>query len=225
MEQRYPDQAIDVIKNAGRPMASWELEACGFSRTALKRLVEAGKLEKVARGIYSATDKNLDEDSGRELWAAISMRIPQVVFCLESAATYHGISQNMGMGLYIALPKDMKRPSPETTGNVRSTYLSWRESTLSWGIETVVINGVDVRITDQARTIVDLFRYSSLMKNERTQKLVDQETVIDAFHRYIAKEGIETASSQLRKAAKPFGLWDRLKDLISFSTAQRPSLD
>lgn len=218
---RNQEQMVDVLRNAGRPMSSKELEACGFSRVAIKRLSEAGHLERVARGIYAAADKDTEIDSGRELWAAISLRMPHVVFCLESAATYHGITQNMGTGLYIAVPKDMRKPAAETTGLVRANYLTWRDSSFASGIETMQINGVDVRVTDIGRTIVDLFRYSAYSPVGNTQKLVDKETFQDALTRFIDKEGPAVASSTLRKAAKPFGMWDRLSLMMDTAISNR----
>ena len=55
---------------------------------ALTRLVAAGKIERVARGVYSLPRRKLSEHRSR---AEANLRVPQGVECLLSALRAHGI--------------------------------------------------------------------------------------------------------------------------------------
>ncbi len=202
--------ALGALAGAGRPMTAFELGRKGIPRMTLKRLQKTGLIERVARGIYKLAGS--DENSWT-LWAAVSLRNPKAVFCLNSAASYHGIIENMAANLNIAVPKAARKPTEELTGGMSARFLKWSDTSMEKGVSTVVIDGVGVKITDPARTVVDMFRYSSLAISPATP-LIDPATFHDTFSRYMQKDGFDVGSRNLRKAAKVYGIWDQMNPIV-----------
>jgi len=202
---------LEVLAEAGRPMTSVELAKKGVHRMVIKRLVDAGVLERVARGIYKPTHQ--EDESQFAVWAYASVRNPSIVFCLESAAVFHGMTQGMAPYLCIAIPRDNKPNSPELTSYVGARYFRWTEQLLTVGVDTVQIDGVDVKITSPERTVVDMFRYSSLAPvTIRTNRMIDTETFHDCLMRYFERhDDPAEAMKKLRQVAKPLNLWDKMR--------------
>lgn len=214
----------DILKEAGRPLKAAELSAFGVTRMALVRAARDGAVERSAHGVYRLP--SMDDDP-RAAWASVSTRTPSAVFCMVSAAAYHGLTQNMAASLDVAVPASVKPPSPDGFG-VSVRFMRWSDAAaFELGVETVPIDGVAVRITGPERTVVDLFRYSSLVPMRGNPSIVaDPETVHDALVRYL--HGFEGGSSgKLRSMAKAFGVWERLNPhvaMLNLSYQAAPSL-
>lgn len=209
----------------GSIFTSSELGARGINRMQIKRLTDKGVLERITRGVYRLADQ--DSDS-RLLWAAISKKNPEAVFCLESAAAFHGITQSMAPMLSIALPKGYLDLSDEATGGVQASFLKWKAEAMSVGVEVVDINGVAVKITSAERTVVDMFRYSPMVRGRgaSNRDLIDLETFHDCLTRYLDMIGPAEATSKIRKVAKKLELWDKMSDhvrMVVMSMTSSPS--
>jgi len=70
-------------------------------------MVEAGILEKEARGIYRLA--NLPPLSSPDL-IQIAIRVQNCVICLISALAFHTLTTQTPYKIYIAIPKNSKRP-------------------------------------------------------------------------------------------------------------------
>ena len=82
-----------MLRRAGSARAR-ELEAAGVSRAQLSRLVAAGKLQRLARGLYALPDYRGTEHSAL---LAVAKRAPQAVLCLLTALRLHGLTtQSLG---------------------------------------------------------------------------------------------------------------------------------
>lgn len=205
--------ALNALAEMGRPMTGVEFATKGVNRMVLKRLVDAGVLERVARGVFKAAQQK-DEDP-RAVWAWASLRNPSIVFCLESAAAFHQMTQGMASKLNIAVPEGLKGGSPELTSNVDVRYFSWPEPFMEIGVDVISVEGVDVKVTSPERTVVDMFRYSNLAPaSVRTQRFIETEAFHDTLVRFLEREPAGEGMKKLRKVAKPLGLWDRMKPQI-----------
>lgn len=202
--------ALSALKQAGRPMTGGELFASGVHRMALTRLVRAGVLERVARGVYRSAKFDVNEESEFSAWAWASLRNPELVFCLESAAAYHRLTQGMAPQLNIAVSLDSKGGSPELTSYIGTRYFRWADEYLTVGVDTVLIEGVEVKITSPERTVVDMFRYSSSAPSSvRTSRMIETEAFHDCLLRFFeGQDDPGQGMRKLRKVAKPLGLWD-----------------
>ena len=164
-------------------LRSRDVLAKGIPPIVLSRLVKAGRLERVARGVYTLPGRSLSEH--RSL-AEAALRVPRGVICLLSALRLHDIGTQAPFEVWIAIPPQMKAPRLDKPA-LRIVRMSG--PALSKGVESRKIDGVDVRAFDANKTVVDCFKYrnkigldvalEALREGWRERKLS-----IDALWRY-----------------------------------------
>ena len=130
-----------------------DLTQHGLPTIALTRLVQAGKLERVARGLYGLPGATISEH--RSL-AEVSARVPKGVVCLLSALRVHEIGTQAPFEVWIAIPQHMVTPRLDQPA-IRVVRMS--DEALADGVERMNIDGVEVPVFSAARTIVDCFRF------------------------------------------------------------------
>lgn len=201
-----------------RPYRLGELQELGYSRMQVLRLVKEGSLVKGVRGVYRPAAAAPSD--ARYNWAEITVAKPGAVFCLFSAAVFHGISEYGGARRYIAVPSSYS--FPRTTQN--ETCLRWADQrSFEIGVETTEIDGVAVKITSPARTLVDFFRYSTLCaKDGRVKKIIDPESFHDVLAKYLGKFG--SPGIQVHRIAKAFGIAKEMSNVIQLVQMSRPDL-
>ena len=122
-----------------------DLTQQGLPTIALTRLVQAGKLERVARGLYGLPGAEISEH--RSL-AEVSARVPKGVVCLLSALRVHEIGTQAPHEVWIAIPPHMVSPRLDQPA-IRVVRMS----------EAALTDGVAVPVFNAARTVVDCFRF------------------------------------------------------------------
>src|SRR5260370_1248059 len=132
-----------------------DLEPLAVSFPHLQRLVTAGRIEKVARGLYRLAAAEPEEF---ETVAMVSSAVPSAIVCLLSALRIHGIGTQSPREVWIALDRKARKPASLATA-VRIVRFSG--AMLTYGVQRRSILGVPVSITSPARTVVDCFRYRS----------------------------------------------------------------
>jgi predicted transcriptional regulator of viral defense system len=120
---------------------------------ALTRLVAAGKLERVARGIYCLPGRRLSEH--RSL-AEVSLQVPQGVICLLSALRVHELGTQAPFEVWMAIPQNAPAPRVDHP-LLRIVRMSG--NALAEGIQTRNIDGVKVPIFNAEKTIADCFKF------------------------------------------------------------------
>jgi predicted transcriptional regulator of viral defense system len=125
----------------------------GLPTVALTRLVQAGKLQRVARGLYGLPGAQISEH--RSL-AEVSARVPKGVVCLLSALRVHDIGTQAPHEVWIAIPPHMASPRLDQPA-IRVVRMS--DKALADGIGRHNIDGVKVPVFNAARTVVDCFRF------------------------------------------------------------------
>jgi len=130
-----------------------EIAAAGIHRQALTRLVEAGKLERVARGLYRLPEQAATEHHGLVL-ASIAM--PQATVCLLSALQFHQIDTQLPSQVWIAIDRRARQPSL-TYPPLR--VMRYSGESLTAGLETHRLEGRPVRVYSVAKTLADCFKY------------------------------------------------------------------
>jgi len=134
-------------------MRSRDLEAKGTSRPAIRRLVEAGKLERLGRGLYAAAGFQATEHHGL---AAAALRVPNGVVCLLSALQFHRLGTQAPFETWLAIGVKDRKP---TAHDLPLRIVRFSGAALKHGVEVHVIEGVPVRVTTVARTVADCFKY------------------------------------------------------------------
>lgn len=207
---------IEDLEN--RIYTAKEMVELGFSRLQLSRLVKANALENLSRGTYRRAHPG--EDPLYVGWAARTVATPGIVFCLYSAAVYHGITENLGAQSWVGIPR--RYNLRQDTSGVR--YVRWQsQANFDLGVDVVSIEGVDVSITSPERTLVDMFRYSGLyLKNDNRTRVVDTAAFYDLLERYLRKFG--PPGLKTRRIAKEFGVQKEFANLVGMVQAARPDL-
>ena len=130
-----------------------DLERLGLSRGSLRSMVREGEAERVARGVYRLS---ASESTELETVAAVSARVPGAIVCLLSALAIHGIGTQLPREVWIGLDRKARKPRID---DLPVRIVRFSGAMLRYGVETRVVQGVHVRITSPARTVVDCFRY------------------------------------------------------------------
>ncbi len=147
------EQAVLTLAEQQPLLRARELAAHGLPTAVLSRLVSAGKLERVARGIYSLPERALSEH--RSL-AEAALRIPRGVVCLLSAMRIHGIGTQAPFEVWMAIPPNTPTPRLDRPP-VRVVRMSG--AALTEGVDLVEIDGRQVPVFNPAKTVADCFKY------------------------------------------------------------------
>lgn len=124
----------------------------GVSRMTLSRLVEAGQLEKIQRGLYGWIDRPESELCS---FAEVSARVDGVI-CLMSALRYHNLTTQAPFEVWLQIESRKRVPKMEHL-NLRVFQVG--KSKLNLGVTEVLIDGIRTKVTDVERTIVDCFKF------------------------------------------------------------------
>ncbi len=156
MERRFNDSLEDAALALARRqplLRARDLTERGLSTVVLSRLVAAGKLQRVARGVYSLPNRPISEH--RSL-AEAALGVPKGVVCLLSALRVHGISTQAPHEVWMAIPHNFPSPRLEQPALrvVRMSGMAMTE-----GIVPVEIDGVRVAVFDADKTVADCFKY------------------------------------------------------------------
>jgi len=130
-----------------------DLAQQGVPTAVLSRLVSAGRLERIARGIYSLPGVSLSEH--RSL-AEASLRVPRGVVCLLSALRVHGLGTQAPFEVWLAIPHHFPTPRLDQPA-LRVVRMSG--VALTEGMELIEVDGVQVPVFNAAKTVADCFKY------------------------------------------------------------------
>jgi predicted transcriptional regulator of viral defense system len=130
-----------------------EVLAAGIYNRTLYRLRDRGTLVKAGYGLYRLAD---EEPVQHSVYAELSSRIPRGVFCLISALDFHQIGTQEPYKHWVALPRGSHSPK---ISEYEVQYCFYMEKAFATGIEKKIVEGVEVRVYNTAKTIVDCFKH------------------------------------------------------------------
>jgi predicted transcriptional regulator of viral defense system len=125
----------------------------GLPTVVLSRLVAAGQLERVARGVYALPGRRMSEH--RSL-AEAAVRVPRGVVCLLSALQLHGIGTQAPFEVWLALQQGMSAPrllQPQLH------LVRMSGDALTQGVTHIPVDGVQVAVFNPAKTVADCFKF------------------------------------------------------------------
>lgn len=132
-----------------------ELSAQGISARTVSRMAASGQVRRISRGLYTGAEGS---PSVHQSVIEVTRQAPKAVVCLLSALEIHGVGVQAPYEVWIALPAGTHAPKA-TQVSLRVTRLS--AAAFTEGIETVVLDGAQVRIYNVAKTITDCFKLRS----------------------------------------------------------------
>jgi predicted transcriptional regulator of viral defense system len=125
----------------------------GIGPETLSRLVREEAVVRPARGLYQLPDAQVE---AAHALAEAAVLVPKGVVCLISALQFHELTLQMPSAVWMAIERTAWRPRLDYP---RIRFVRFTGPSLTEGVARHRIEGVDVPITNPARTIVDCFRY------------------------------------------------------------------
>lgn len=130
-----------------------EAKALGLHSEQVRRLTSQGHLTRLGRGLYTATSA---EPTEFHTLAEVAKRVPNGIICLLTALRFHAIGTQHPREVWLAIDRRAAIPKIDVAP-VRIVRVSG--AALTSGIEEHEIEGVTVRVTTPARTVVDCFKF------------------------------------------------------------------
>lgn len=153
MSSQTQEERVLALASSAALLRARDVAALSLPTIILSRLVKDGRLKRVGRGVYALPDRPLSEHTSL---AEVALRVPRGVICLLSALRIHGLGTQAPHQVWLAIPQNsptprVKRPS------LRPVRMSGQS--LTDGIQTMRIDGLDVPVFNAAKTIADCFKY------------------------------------------------------------------
>lgn len=146
------DRATRFLREVGIARAS-EFERRAVSRTELRRLLEAGVIDRVERGLYTLAGAVLTE---KHSLAEASRRVPRGVLCLLTALRFHGLTTQNPSEVWMAIDSKAWRPRQ---GSPRLRLVHMSGDSFRKGVEEDDVAGVRIRVYSAAKTVADCFKF------------------------------------------------------------------
>lgn len=148
------DKVLDLVGQAGilRPR---DLDTHGIPRIYLSRLLAAGKLRRIGRGLYVLPDSSVSEH--RSL-AEVCKRVPKGVICLLSALRFHELTTQAPFEVWLAIGERSWRPHMDYP---LLRIVRFSSIALESGVEEHQIEGVTIPVFTPAKTVADCFKFRS----------------------------------------------------------------
>ena len=134
--------------------------ALGLSPRTLRQLVDEGTLQRLTRGLYRRADAEITAHTTE---AAVCARTPGAILCLLTALGVHDLGTQLPREIWIAIPHRARAPR---VAPVPIKVVRFSGASLRYGVRNITLEGVPVRITTPARTVVDCFRFRRLVGHD-----------------------------------------------------------
>lgn len=173
-------------------MTASELRAAGVHPRDLAAAVDRGDLIRAARGVYVTPEVYADP------------RLDDAIVCFKTGGVIGHLTAAMKHGLCDALPSKTDVLVPIETvralGELSVRLLRTRNpDALSVGVDHEDFFGLPIRMTDPARTVVDLYRISpNAIRQHSAAALVT----------FLSERG---SGNDLYRYAEHFGVWDVMR--------------
>ena len=134
-------------------MRAAELRSRGVTAATLSRMSANGLVLRLGRGLYQLADAPLEE---QHTVAEAAKRVPKAVVCLVSALAFHGLTDQHPRRVWLAIGRKDWAPKLDAPP-IHLVRLT--DALLAADVEHVTVEGVDVKVFNAVRTVVDLFRH------------------------------------------------------------------
>src|SRR5215203_371151 len=149
-----PEQRLLQIVGAKSVFRPQDVAEEGISRTALSRLTQQGKIEKIGRGLYRIASTGGATEHQSLLEAC--QRVPNSVICLLSALRFHNLTTQNPFEIWLAIDRKSWLPK---VGSPPIRVVRFSGRALTEGVESHLLHGVAVRVYCPAKTVADCFKY------------------------------------------------------------------
>jgi predicted transcriptional regulator of viral defense system len=130
-----------------------EAKALGLHAEQVRRLTRQGHLTRLGRGLYAPASAAPGE---HHTLAEVAKRVPKGIVCLLTALRFHAIGTQHPREVWLAIDRRAAIPRIDVAP-IRIVRVSG--AALTAGVDKHEIEGVTVRVTSPARTVVDCFKF------------------------------------------------------------------
>lgn len=148
----HTQRVLGLASQKGLLRAS-DLDVIGAPRVVLTRLIAAGLLERIGRGLYRLPDS---QGSEHESLVTVATKVPQAVFCLLTALQFHELSTQLPRQVWIAMPRGSHVPRFDYPP-IKMVQFTGEAYTA--GVEEVERDGVKLLFYGVAKTVADCFKH------------------------------------------------------------------
>jgi len=170
-ENRF-EKAIRIFKENYGILRTSQAMKKGIHQSTLYELRDRGKIEMISIGLYRLP--GAAALSNPDLITA-SIKVPQGIFCLITALSYHNITEQVPHHIYIAVKQRTRIPQIDYPP-IRAYRFS--NANFEKGVDTHTIDNQKVRIYCPERSIMDCFKY---------RNKIGLDVTLDALKQYIRR--------------------------------------
>ena len=189
--------ALRLVQERGIARAR-DFKEAGIPLVYLKRMVDAGVLVRLGRGLYQAPER-VGEDVAHDLAQAARL-VPHGVISLISALRHHQLTTQLPNAVWMTIPHKARTPC------VRGLQLEIVRATddvMTAGIDYICVEGVDVPIYCVAKTVADCFKH---------RRLIGEDVAIEALRDALRRR--KATVSELMKYASIDRVTERVGSYI-----------
>jgi predicted transcriptional regulator of viral defense system len=189
-QKNHREHALRLTRAMGIARAR-DFKAAGIPLVYLKRMIDAGELTRLRRGLYQEAEQ-VGSHAAHDLAEATRL-VPNGVISLLSALRHHELTTQLPHAVWMTIPH--KARAPRSTG-LRLQVVRATGEALIAGIEHAEIEGVRVPIYGVAKTVADCFKYARHVGED-----VAIEALRDALRQRKASAGELMAFAKLDRVA------------------------
>lgn len=182
----HRESALEVARKRGVARGR-DFDAAGVPRTYLQRLRDEGVFIQVGRGLYRLAGS--DMASAGALAEATRIQ-PRGVIGLLSALQFHGLTTQTPHEVWMLLGPGAWAP---VNSSIMIKVVRASGDALTAGVETHVIDAVEVPITSAAKTVADCFKY---------RNKIGLDVAIEALRDFMGSPSLRLGRDELWRCAK-----------------------
>ncbi len=146
-------EAIQLFEEHGGVIRMSEALEKDIHRRTLYHMLEEGYITKLERGVYKLVD---NETLSHPDLAIVATKIFKAKVCLISALDFHEMTTEIPHAVHIALPRTSRNPKLDFPP---IKVYRFSGDSLTDGVETHEVDGVEVQVYNPAKTIADCFKF------------------------------------------------------------------
>ena len=194
--KKYDQPIHELLQKKQGLFRTADFEASGIPRSYLSQLEKEGRIEKIAWGVYSATETLIADEMH-----ALQLRNQQAVFSHETALYLHGLSVRSPLNYSVTLPSGYHSEKLKEIG----CKVYFVKAELHRLGQTTLPSSQDnqLQVYDLERTLCDVIR---------SRSRIDSQIFIDAVKGYVKKTDKDL--SRLTEYARQFGVTKLVRQYI-----------
>ena len=194
--KKYDRPIHELLQKKQGLFRTADFEASGIPRSYLSQLEKEGRIEKIAWGVYSATETLIADEMH-----ALQLRNQQAVFSHETALYLHGLSVRSPLNYSVTLPSGYHSEKLKEIG----CKVYFVKAELHCLGQTTLPSSQDnqLQVYDLERTLCDVIR---------SRSRIDSQIFTDAVKGYVKKT--DKNLSRLTEYARQFGVTKLVRQYI-----------